>query len=320
MSMSAELYQLNKDYLWGLCYRMTGNASDAEDIVQETFVRVLERPPRRLDDPLRPWLVQVAMNLSRDLLRRRRRWYKGPWLPSPVPTPPDESPASYEPPAPHTQTEVCATSQTAPDDSPMARYDMLESVSFAFLIALEALTPSQRAVLLLRDVFDYSTEETAQALACTETSVKVTLHRARRAMRDYDKERSKPDAARSEMTRRALEQFLLYLNSRDVKGLEKLLTAEVVNISDGGGEVAAALRPIQGRDKVIRLVTKLAEHYGASIDVSFQVLNGLPAVVIRGIDSEPGRASRFTMHCEIDGAGRIRKLLTVLAPSKLRMI
>jgi RNA polymerase sigma-70 factor (ECF subfamily) len=197
---------------------------------------------------------------------------------------------------------------------------MLESVSFAFLIALEALTPSRRAVLLLRDVFDYSTEETARALACTEASVKVTLHRARRAMRDYDKERTKPDAARSEMTRRALEQFLLYLNSRDVKGLEKLLTAEVVNISDGGGEVAAALRPIHGRDKVIRLVTKLAEHYGASIDVSFQVLNGLPAVVIRGIDSEPSRASRFTMHCEINGAGRIRKLLTVLAPSKLRMI
>src|SRR5262249_9548708 len=136
MSTSADLYQLNKDYLWGLCYRMTGNASDAEDIVQETFVRVLERPPRRTDDPLRPWLVKVAMNLSRDLLRRRRRWYKGPWLPSPVPTPPDESPASYEPPVSRAQPEVYATQAevcaTSPEDSPMARYDMLESVSFAF--------------------------------------------------------------------------------------------------------------------------------------------------------------------------------------------
>src|SRR5215471_5206303 len=312
MSTSADLYQLNKDYLWGLCYRMTGNASDAEDIVQETFVRVLERPPKRMDDPMRPWLVQVAMNLSRDLLRRRRRWYKGPWLPSPIPTPPEESPASYEPPASRlgaAQTEVCATST---DDSPMARYDMLESVSFAFLLALEALTPSQRAVLLLRDVFDYSTAETAQALGTTETNAKVTLHRARRAMRDYDKGRARPDAARNEMTRRALEQFLLYLNSRDVKGLEQLLTADVVNISDGGGEVAAALKPIRGRDKVIRLVTKLAEHYGTSTEVSFHVLNGLPAVLIHANDAEPGRASRFTMHCEVDRNGRIRELLTVL--------
>src|SRR5262245_3439158 len=88
---TAELYQLNRDYLWGLCYRMTGNASDAEDIVQETFVRVLERPPARLNDPLRPWLVQVAVNLSRDYLRRRRRSYTGTWLPSPVPAGSDES-------------------------------------------------------------------------------------------------------------------------------------------------------------------------------------------------------------------------------------
>jgi len=197
---------------------------------------------------------------------------------------------------------------------------MLESVSFAFLLALEALTPSQRAVLLLRDVFDYSTAETAQALGTTETNAKVTLHRARRAMRDYDKGRINLDPARSEMTRRALEQFLLYLNSRDVKGLERLLADDVVNISDGGGEVAAALNPIRGRDKVIRLITKLAEHYGASIQVGFQVLNGLPAIVIQGIEAEPGRADRFTMHIDVDGSGRIRKLLTVLAPSKLKMV
>jgi len=304
---TAELYQLNRDYLWGLCYRMTGNASDAEDIVQETFVRVLERPPARLNDPLRPWLVQVAVNLSRDYLRRRRRSYTGTWLPSPVPAGSDESPASYEPPA-------------AAGDSPMARYDMLESVSFAFLLALEALTPTQRAVLLLRDVFDYSTEETARALGCTEASAKVTLHRARRAMREYDKERIKPNLAHSEMTRRALEQFLLYLNSRDVKGLENLLTADVVNISDGGGEVPAALMPVRGRDKVTRLVTKLAEHYGASISVTFHLLNGLPAVLVQGIDAPPGRANRFTMHCDVDRSGRIRKLMVVLAPTKLKMI
>ncbi|HEY9231828.1 MAG TPA: sigma-70 family RNA polymerase sigma factor, partial [Blastocatellia bacterium] len=87
MTAYAETLENDRRLLWGLCYRMTGNAADADDLVQETFVRALEHPPRRTDEPLRPWLVRVALNLSRDLLRRRRRRdYTGPWLPSPVPT------------------------------------------------------------------------------------------------------------------------------------------------------------------------------------------------------------------------------------------
>jgi len=307
MVTSALEFETDRRLLWGLCYRMTGNAADADDLVQETFVKVLEKPPRRLDQPLRPWLIRVAINLSRDLLRRRkRRGYTGEWLPSPVPTDDNESPASYEPPAPS-------------EDSPVARYDMLESISFAFLLALEALTPSQRAVLLLRDVFDYSTSEVATAMEITENSAKVLLHRARGRMRDYDKERAIPDAVRSEATRRALEQFLLCLKNRDVEGLEKLLTADVVSISDGGGEVAAALRPIKGRDRVIRLMTGLAEKAGPMPKVSFRLLNGWPAmsVEVEEQDRRPGVASRFTMHFEIDISGRIRRLDTVAAPSKL---
>ena len=183
MSSYAEALETDRRLLWGLCYRMTGNAADADDLVQETFVRAIEKPPRRANEPLRPWLVRVAMNLSRDLLRRRkRRGYVGPWLPSPVPTD-EESPASYEPLAPS-------------ENSPAARYDLMESVSFAFLLALEALTPSGRAVLLLRDVFDYSTSETAEALDITESYVKVLLLRARRKMREYDKSRAAPSPAR----------------------------------------------------------------------------------------------------------------------------
>jgi RNA polymerase sigma factor (sigma-70 family) len=127
----------------GLCYRMTGNAADADDLVQETFVRAWKSPPERTEEPWRPWLARVAMNLSRDLLRRRkRRHYDGTWLPSPI----------------ETGDEAAAPPDEPVDEQgdPLARYDMLESVSFAFLLALEALTPAQRAVLLLRDVFDYS--------------------------------------------------------------------------------------------------------------------------------------------------------------------
>src|SRR5262249_59509545 len=123
-------FRANERFLWGLCYRMTGCAADADDLVQDTFVRVLARPPR-MDDPLRPWLVRVAMNLGRDLLRRRRRRpYVGPWLPSPIETGDEESPPSFEP-----TLEGGLTTE--------GRYDLLESVSFAFLVALEALTPQQ---------------------------------------------------------------------------------------------------------------------------------------------------------------------------------
>src|SRR5215471_18798660 len=169
MTISAQTFDEHKRYLWGICYRMTGSAADADDIVQETFVRVLKKPPADMDAPLRPWLVKVALNLSRDQLRlRRRREYFGPWLPSPVITEGD--------------SQLEFDQRPSPQNSPVTRYDLSESVTLAFLLALEALTPAQRAVLLLRDVFDYSTDETAEALGMKESNVKVTLHRARRIM------------------------------------------------------------------------------------------------------------------------------------------
>ena len=164
----AALFSDQQRFLWGLCYRMTGNAADADDLVQETFVRALDRPPARIDEPWRPWLVRVAMNLARDVLRRRRRSpYRGNWLPSPVETSAEDVPPAYEVPE----------GSGSPTEG---RYELLESVSFAFLLALEALTPSQRAVLLLRDVFDYAVRETADALGMSEANVKVTHHRVMR--------------------------------------------------------------------------------------------------------------------------------------------
>src|SRR5205085_1091374 len=156
----ADVFGEHRRFLWGLCYRLTGSAADADDLVQETFVRAIERPPERTDEPWRPWLVRVALNLGRDLLRRRRRrGYVGPWLPSPIETGDEVSPPSVEP-------------VIAPGHTMEGRYDLLESVSYAFLVALEALTPLQRAVLLLRDVFDYTVAETVDALGSSEANVK----------------------------------------------------------------------------------------------------------------------------------------------------
>src|SRR5437867_518794 len=262
MSAYAQALETDRRLLWGLCYRMTGNAADADDLVQETFVRAIEKPPLRTDEPLRPWLVRVAISLSRDLLRRRKRQaYVGPWLPSPVPTD-EESPASYEPPAPS-------------EDSPVARYDLKESVSFAFLLALEALTPSQRAVMLLRDVMDYSTSDTAEALDMTEANVKVVLLRARRKMKDYDKGGAEISPARQKATRNALEQFLLYLSARDAAGLERLLAEDVLSLSDGGGEVNAARQPVRGRDNVLRLILGLAKKSLVEPRFGVRMLNNL---------------------------------------------
>ncbi|HJZ66507.1 MAG TPA: sigma-70 family RNA polymerase sigma factor [Blastocatellia bacterium] len=307
MSAYAEALETDRKLLWGLCYRMTGNAADADDLVQETFVRAIEKPPDRTAEPLRPWLVRVAINLSRDLLRRRKRQgYVGPWLPSPVPTD-EQSPASYEPPARN-------------EDSPAARYDLMESVSFAFLLALEALSPTQRAVLLLRDVFDYSTSETAEALDMTEANVKVVLLRARRKMKGYDKDPSRLSPERQQATRRALEQFLLYLSARDAAGLERLLAEDVISLSDGGGEVSAARQPVRGRDKVLRLILGLAAKLLGEPRFTVRSLNGFPAILVEDAHSITTAATRYTIHFEVDERGKIHGLHAVLAPSKLSAI
>ena len=304
----ANAFETEKGLLWGLCYRMTGCAADADDIVQETFIKALESPPPDLDKPLRPWLVRVAMNLSRDYLRRRRRGrYVGPWLPSPLPTDEARVIPSFEP-------------GPSAEGSPMARYEMLESVSFAFLLALEALTPVQRAVLLLRDVFDYSTGETAEALDLTEPNVKVLLHRARHKMQDYDKNPALLNSARTQATQEALEHFLLYLHQRNVPALEALLREDAVLKSDGGGEVRAALNTISGREKVLKLIFGLAKKARSKWDVSFVTLNGLPAAVLTIEQSDPNLASLYTLHCEVDASGRIQAINLVAAPSKLKLI
>ena len=121
-----QVFNENQKFLWGLCYRMTGSAADADDVLQETFVRLMQKPPANTDEPLRPWLVRVAVNLSRDVLRRRRRQaYTGPWLPAPFETE-------------NNDYVLAMLDDAAADDSrnPSARYEMLESVSFAFLLVL----------------------------------------------------------------------------------------------------------------------------------------------------------------------------------------
>lgn len=295
----AREYGAHRTFLWGLCYRLTGSAADAEDLVQQTFVRALSRPPARTDEPWRPWLVQVALNLGRDLLRRRRRrHYEGPWLPSPVET--EEVPPSFEP---------------AGDEGPAARYDLLESVSFAFLLALEALTPAQRAVLLLRDVFDYSVRETAAALGFTEANVKTLHLRARRALAAYDRDRRPRRAPEGALD--VLSRFLAFLQAGDVAGVESLLAKDVRLVSDAGGEFVTALRPVVGRDRVSRLVLGLAAKRILPTRVSFPRLNGGPGVVLDFAGARKPLPPRVVWECRLDAEGRIAELFWVSSTRKL---
>ncbi len=290
-------------FLWGLCYRMTGVAADADELVQETFARALEAPPARVGDP-RPWLTRVAVNLARDRLRRRKReGYVGPWLPSPVDTG-EEAVASVEARLPGgTSTE--------------GRYELLESVTFAFLLALEALTPRQRAVLLLRDVFDYSVREVAESLRWSETNVKVVHHRARAAMAAYDRERCLPTRALQEKTRRALEDFLGALAGGDVAAAEALLAEPVRALSDGAGESFAARLPVVGPQRVALFYRRLYALSGGLEALAFRMFNGLPALVVRWHVTRPGQPTGVVLRLELGEDGRVRWLHAIQASRKV---
>lgn len=301
----ADLYAEHRRFLWSLSYRMLGSAADADDVVQDTFMRALERPPQRLDQPLRPWLVKVTLNLSRDhLRRRRRREYVGPWLPSPIDTAGEPAPPSHEPAIDRAQTLE-------------GRYDLLESVSFAFLLALEALTPTQRAVLLLRDVFDYSVKETADALDVTESNVKTTHHRARHAMADYDRRRLIPTAELHEAARTALTEFMRKLRDHDVVGIEAMLAEDVKTMTDGGGEFRAALRTIVGRDKVARFYLSVVE---PDVIGHLRHLNGAPGFVFDVPSPRDHGASRYAVSIALNRGGKIAAIYVVSASAKLTAI
>jgi RNA polymerase sigma-70 factor (ECF subfamily) len=293
-----------RQFLWGLCYRMTGSASDAEDLVQETFVRAIERPPADTSAAWRPWLVRVAMNLSRDHLRRRkRRQYVGTWLPTPVDTPDADVPE----PDPAEEAER----------SPEARYGLLESASFAFLYALEILTPSQRAVLVLRDAFDFSSNEAGVALGMTDENVRITLHRARKAMDTYDRDRFVPGKDHGATVRRVLGQVMACFAARDIEGVTRLMAADARMVGDGGGVFHTARYEMRGAEKIARMYGKLSTRSGPDLRVEVKSVNGLPAFIADDPSPLKPNAPRAVIMIDLDGTGRVRTLFTVLAPAKL---
>lgn len=298
-----ELFRAQRARLWGLAYRLTGCAAEADDIVQEAFSRLLARPAPRAGDGQAPWLVRVVTNLGIDTLRaRRRRPYAGPWLPEPSTLELDAADG------------VLGEARADPE----TRVELAESATFAFLVALEALGPRQRAALLLRDAFGYSADETAAILGTSAGNVRQLHLRARRAMQEYDRSRCAPTADVRARHRTAVERLLGALAAQDARSLEALLAESARTLTDAAGEYTALATPLVGRSRVARLYLRAAAERAAG-DATFTLcsLNGLPAVLIALGRPVRRQAPRTAMLLDTAEDGRIRTIYTVLASRKL---
>jgi RNA polymerase sigma-70 factor (ECF subfamily) len=300
------LFRAQRPRLWGLAYRLTGSSEDADDAVQDAFSRLLASGLARPAEELRRWLVRVTTNRAIDLLRRRRRRaYTGPWLPAAV----EATDAAWE-------------ALPAPDDAdPERRYGRLESATLAFLVALEALGPRQRAALLLRDVAGYSAPETVRILGGSEGALRVLHLRARRAMEAYDVARVVPDAATRARTRAALERFLAAIASDDPAAIEAALAESVVTTTDSAGEFTALPAALAGRARVARLYRVASQHRRAARPaIEIRTVNAMPAIVITLESPLPRMAPRTVLACGLDGDGRIAAIHALLARRKLAAV
>jgi RNA polymerase sigma-70 factor, ECF subfamily len=277
----------HRPLLFSIAYRMLGSAADAEDVVQDAWLRY-----RGADDVRSPraFAATIVTRLCLDRLksaRTAREEYVGPWLPEPI-----------------------LTTEEGPD----VTLQRSESVTLAFLVLLETLSPEERAVFILREVFDYSHEEIAEALALTPANCRQLLHRAK------GKIRNRPAHPRDARTgAQVLGRFAEALKTGDARELTALLTEDVGFWSDGGGKVAAARRPLAGRAEVLNFLvglhrTAIASGAYASGSFSLQEVNGEPALLIRVGDRLD---SVFVLSIHDD---RIAAMRVVRNPDKLRYI
>jgi RNA polymerase sigma-70 factor (ECF subfamily) len=284
-----------RPFLWGLAYRITGVAADADDVVQDAFTRLLKNPPSDRSAPLRPWLVRVTSRLAIDVLRHRKKArYIGPFLPSPV--------------------EISSTDISEPG----ARYAAWESLTFAFLLALEALAPKQRAVLVLRDVLDMDVRQTAEALSMTEANVKVAHLRARNKLRDYDSQRVDTSQAAQARVQEALYRLMTAVAANDIAGVAALLSEQVVLLSDGGGQYLAARKPVRGRRSVSLFLVKTQR--GAQVVGGVRLAAGLPVLIARAVSPRAGIARKLVLGIDVNEQGQITALYNVLADRKLTAV
>jgi len=288
-----EAFDRHRRLLFSVAYQMLGSVADAEDVVQDAWLRWSAADRSDVADE-RAYLVRIASRLALDRLdsaRVRRESYVGPWLPEPLLT--GSAPVASAPPAAH------------PEDAA----ELGEQVSLALLVVLETLSPAERAVFVLREAFGMSTAEVAAALGRSEAAVRQMTHRAREHVQARQPRFDTDPAAQRAVT----ERFLAAAVGGDVETLLAAMAPGVVLIADGGGKVTAARRPIVGADKVARFLAAVGPQ-GAHLPglrVEVAELNGAPAVVA-WTDEGPFMALQLVL-----ADGPVEQVLYVANPDKL---
>ena len=294
MSSAIGPFDQHRRLLFSVAYQLLGSVADAEDVVQDAWLRWSAADRGDVAEP-RAYLVQITSRLALDRLRSartRRESYVGPWLPEPLLTGRDPVAAG---PGPVDPGEAAETG---------------EQVSLALLVVLETLSPAERAVFVLREVFALPVSEVAEALGRTESAVRQMAHRAREHVQARRPRFDTDRRAQREVT----DRFLAACVGGDVEALLTALAPDVVLVSDGGGKAKAALRPIAGADKVARFLVGIAGQSATVPDLRIEVLevNGGPAVVVWS-----GAEPFLTMSLGV-GDGLVEQVLVVRNPDKLR--
>lgn len=266
--------------LFGIAYRMLGSASEAEDILQEVWIRWQAVDIGTVDNPaafLATMTTRSAINEAHTA-RARHETYVGPWLPEPVDTSAD----------------------------PLLGAERGEALEFAVLILLEKLSPVERAAYVLRQAFDYPYSAIAEIVQLNEPAVRQLVSRARKHLAT---ERRAP--VDGEQQRRLLDAFLVAAKSGEMESLERLFAEDVVSWSDGGGVKLAARRPVIGRERVAKFVAAFSSHFWTGVDVRPVVANGQHAVALsrNGVD--------FTVATVIASDEGIDQILWMMNPAKL---
>lgn len=281
--MTTDVFFSYTAYLFSIAYRMLGSVMDAEDMVQETYLRWQKTAQISVKTP-KSYLATIITRLCIDYLRSaqvQRESYIGPWLPEPL------------------LTETAVSTEE--------NFALSESLTIAFLQLLERLSPVERAVFLLREVFEYEYAEIGEMVGKNEVNCRQILRRARQ---HFQAKRPRFDVA-SVAQQQMATRFSRVCLGGDVSGLMSLLATDVVAYSDGGGRVTAAQRPIYGADKVTRFILGVLKKMPSDLDLSFVQVNGQPGIV--------GKVNgRFVSILVLDVRnGRIQNIYTILNPDKL---
>lgn len=281
---TAAQFQAMRPRLFGIAYRVTGSAAEAEDVVQDVWLKWQDYDRDSVEQP-EAFLVTTTTRTAINVLnsaRVRREAYVGPWLPEPIDT----------------------------ASSPELEAEHNESLSLAVLLLLESLSPSERTAFVLREAFGYQYSDIAEMLGATQTAVRKLVSRARRHLADGRRVPASPS-----QHQRLLSSFLAAARSGDVDELHRVLAADVVSLTDGGGEVAQAARiAVTGQDRVAKFVAAFSTWFWDTVEVRFAELNGEAALVMV---ADGATVATLSIRATDEG---IDRLLWVMNPQKLSRV